>query len=42
VGMRTVLIVRDESAAIGPRLREPDAVVSSLSELPTLLRVRQL
>jgi len=42
VGMRTVLIARDESAAIGPRLREPDAVVNSLSELPTLLRVRHL
>ena len=42
VGMRTVLIARDESAAIGPRLREPNAVVNSLSELPTLLRVRHL
>lgn len=36
-GMRTVLVARDELAAAGPRQGGPDAVIRSLSELPTLL-----
>jgi len=36
-GMRTVLVARDELAAAGPRPGGPDAVIRSLSELPTLL-----
>jgi putative hydrolase of the HAD superfamily len=36
-GMRTVLVARDELAAVGPRHGRPDAVIRSLSELPALL-----
>jgi len=36
-GMRTVLVARDQSAAHGRQQDGPDAVITSLSELPALL-----